>query len=95
MELKTNVLSEISQTGTSITCFFLYEEHTLYAIQYMIHMCVCVCDIKEVGSYVERGRETVKSRGSCEREVGMNIFKYIMFLDRNVITHYKAYPFIQ
>lgn len=89
MELKTNVLSETSQTRTSIACFFL-----IWRI-YVVCNTICVCDIKEVGSYVERGRETVKSRGSWERVVGMNISKSIMFLSRNVITHYKAYPFIQ
>ena len=91
MELNTKVLSEISQTRTSITCFFSYGEHTLHTTQYMIRMYVC--DIKVVGSYVERGRETVKSRGSWERVMGTNIFKYIIFLSRNVITHHN--PFIQ
>lgn len=65
----------------------------LYTTQYVIHMYVC--GIEVVGSCVERGRETVKSRGNWERVMGMNTFKYIIFLSRNVITHHKAYPFIQ
>lgn len=65
----------------------------MYTTQYMI--CMDVCDIKVVGSYVERGRETVKSRGNWERVMERNIFKYIIFLGRDVITHHKAYPFIQ
>lgn len=54
----------------------------------MIHMYLC--DIKIVGSYVERGRETVKSRGNWERVMGMNTFKYIICLSRNVIIHHNV-----